>query len=114
MKKILVCGGRDFDDFDLVCKCLDAVNKKYGISLIIHGNANGADLLSSKWATLRKVKQLPFHANWDLYGNKAGPIRNSIMLKEGKPDAVIAFKGGKGTLDMIKKAENNGLIVWRL
>ena len=33
------------------------------------------------------------------------------MLNEGCPDVVLAFPGGKGTMDMIKKAEFNGIRV---
>lgn len=31
------------------------------------------------------------------YGKAAGAIRNQQMLDEGKPDLVVAFKGGRGT-----------------
>jgi predicted Rossmann-fold nucleotide-binding protein len=33
------------------------------------------------------------------------------MLAEGRPDAVIAFPGGKGTADMVRKARAAGLPV---
>ena len=34
-----------------------------------------------------------------------------IMLDEGKPDLVVAFPGGRGTADMIRKAEGAGVPV---
>jgi hypothetical protein len=33
------------------------------------------------------------------------------MLDEGKPDLVIAFPGGRGTADMVKKARRAGVEV---
>lgn len=33
------------------------------------------------------------------------------MLKEGKPDLVIAFPGGNGTKDMVTKARKAGIEV---
>jgi hypothetical protein len=50
------------------------------------------------------VPVIEFPANWKVYGRAAGPIRNMKMLLEGKPDLVVAFPGGIGTADMVKKA----------
>ena len=36
------------------------------------------------------------------------------MLKEGQPDAVVAFPGGSGTNHMITIAEKEGLIVLKV
>jgi hypothetical protein len=52
-----------------------------------------------------------YEADWESHGRAAGPIRNAKMLIEGKPDYVIAFPGGYGTLDMKKKAIKAGLEV---
>ena len=49
-----------------------------------------------------------FPAQWTLHGLSAGHIRNSEMLKEGKPDLVIAFhndlSSSKGTKNMVEKS----------
>jgi hypothetical protein len=31
------------------------------------------------------------------------------MLNEGKPDLVVAFPGGRGTADMVKRARAAGI-----
>lgn len=46
--------------------------------------------------------------------NAAGPIRNQHMLDIGKPDVVLAFPGGRGTEDMIRRAEKAGVPVKRI
>jgi hypothetical protein len=103
--KVLVCGGRDFDNASWLFRTLDCYHAKYTFTQLIHGGATGADFLASLWAVENQVKARAFEANWALYGQRAGPLRNTKMLVEGKPDLVIAFPGGAGTADMVKKAK---------
>jgi hypothetical protein len=35
------------------------------------------------------------------------------MIDEGCPDKIVAFPGGKGTADMIRRAEAAQIPVWR-
>ena len=44
-------------------------------------------------------------------GKRAGPLRNQRMLDEGKPDLVVAFPGGGGTKDMVRRAVKAGVSV---
>lgn len=108
--RILVCGGRDFKDRDLMVKALKDYERQSNIT-IIHGAASGADSMAHAWATAFKHKIESFPADWKQYGKRAGYIRNSQMLKEGKPDLVVAFPGGKGTQMMINLAEAAGVPV---
>lgn len=103
--KVLVCGGRDFADADLLEEVLDGVHDgEEKISLVVHGGCSGADTLAGKWAKRRGVKCVEVKAHWFIYGRRAGPIRNQKMLDEYKPDCVFAFPGGGGTQDMIDRA----------
>lgn len=97
--KVLVCGGREFQDYAAVCSVLE----RYEISLIIHGDARGADSLAKRYAIERGIPHLPFPADWQTHGRAAGPIRNKEMLRQN-PDIVIAFPGGRGTDNMCKQA----------
>jgi hypothetical protein len=108
--KILVCGGRDYNNKEHLYHVLDKANYDGDIE-ICHGGANGADNLAEKWATDRQVNVTVFPANWAL-GRVAGPIRNQKMLETFKPDMVIAFPGGRGTADMIRKARKAGVPVY--
>jgi hypothetical protein len=101
IKRILVCGGRDFDDAELLFAVLDALPQPL---IIIHGAARGADTLAGDWAISRGQQQMPFPARWAEYGRAAGIYRNIEMLEQGEPDAVIAFEGGRGTAHMIAAA----------
>lgn len=111
---ILICGGRDFADYNLFTAKL--CNYQEAMSSIISGGASGADSLAERyaanWATpIRVIKP-----DWKKDGKAAGFIRNQKMI-DMKPDAVIAFWDGKsrGTADTInraKKAKITTLIVY--
>jgi hypothetical protein len=96
-----VCGGRDYRDFARLCVLLDLL----GPRVLIEGDAAGADRLAGRWGLNRgDVELLVFPADWQLHGKAAGHIRNAQMLREGKPDMVLAFPGGRGTANMVKQA----------
>ena len=110
--RVLVCGGRDYADRDAVFAALDHLAHRRGVAVVIHGAARGADTLAADWATARNVPALPFPADWKRAGKAAGHIRNQRMLDEGRPDGVVAFPGGTGTADMIRRSKAAGLKVW--
>lgn len=105
--RICVCGGRDYNDASCVASTLTA----HQPSVIIEGGASGADKLSHDWAYRAGVRVETFHANWRAHGRGAGPIRNQRMIDEGKPDMVVAFPGGRGTADMVRRAKAAGIEV---
>lgn len=111
--KLLVCGGRDFTDQERLFRELDKLHKASGIKVVINGGAGGADALSSAWARTNGVERMVFKADWGLHGKAAGPIRNQEMLDVASPDYVVAFPGGRGTADMIRRAINAGIPVYR-
>ena len=110
--RVLVTGGRDYQDSRRVYAVLDKLHAEAGIDRLIEGGANGADRLAREWA--ENVGGVPvdtFEADWEHHGKFAGPMRNARMLAEGRPDLVIAFPGGRGTADMVRKARREGVKV---
>lgn len=103
--KILVCGGRDFTDRDFVFKTLDRVLATRDIEALVHGDARGADRLAGDWAAVWGIEVKAYPAEWDRLGKVAGFIRNQKMLGEELPEVVIAFPGGRGTADMVRRAK---------
>ena len=49
-------------------------------------------------------------AQWGKFGDAAGPIRNAKMLEE-ELDLVVAFPGGAGTADMVRRSKKAGFKV---
>jgi len=102
--RVLICGSRTWTDEDLILAQIFLLPDQ---SIIIHGaHPDGADAIARKWADVLMYEQDPYPADWPRYGNQAGPIRNTRMLKEGKPDLVWAFTHELtgGTADMVSKA----------
>jgi hypothetical protein len=105
-ERLLICGGRNFADESLMHSVLDFRRKP---ELVIHGGASGADTLANEWAEFWGYPIVEFPADRVRFGKRAGPLRNSQMLRDGKPTLVIAFPGGFGTLDMIGQALTAGV-----
>ncbi len=112
--KILVCGDRNWTDYDAVYAALDALDAEAGPVTVISGMARGADTHAANWAAATGRSLLPFPADWKRYGRGAGPVRNQQMLDEG-PDLVLAFHddlaASKGTADMVRRSERAGVEV---
>lgn len=114
MERILVCGGRGFAEQALLFGVLDMEAESAHVFTIIQGGADGADRLARLWCHSRKVRFDNYPADWRSHGRAAGPIRNQTMLAEGKPTKVIAFPGGRGTADMIRRARSAGVPVFEI
>lgn len=107
--RLLVCGGRTYSDRATLFAALDEIHAKTPVDVLIHGGASGADCLAMTWAVARGVWFEEYVAEWNKHGKAAGPIRNQRMLDEGKPDLLVSFTGGKGTLDMVTRAKKAGV-----
>lgn len=109
--RVLVCGGRNFNDTALAYRTLDRVHRERMIGVVIEGDAPGADRIAGYWARRNHIDDLKFKADWKTHGNAAGPIRNARMISEGRPNLVVAFAGGRGTADMVARAKAAGVKV---
>lgn len=116
--KVLVCGSRNYNNWQKIYQVLDAQLAKVGPSLlIISGGASGADTHAREWAVDRRVDHLTLYAKWETEGRKsAGFIRNRRMASK-KPKLVLAFSedfdNSRGTRDMIGVAEKMNIKVKR-
>ncbi len=109
-KTVLVCGGRDYADRDFMREVLTSARDE-GFDQLIHGGASGADELARQVGFSLGFRVVCYSADWVKDGRAAGPIRNQRMLDHGKPDLVIAFPGGRGTADMVRRAKAAGVRV---
>lgn len=104
---LLVCGGRDYNNYERMKTILDHLAP----NAIVHGCAKGADQMAGNYARARGIPEIRVPANWDFYEKPAGVFRNDWMLKFVKVTKVVAFPGGKGTADMVRKAKFEGFDV---
>lgn len=90
--------------------------------VVIEGEASGADTIAREVAFelgIPEDRVLRFPARWDDYPReqrkRAGHDRNTQMLREGKPDLVVAFHvdlmRSRGTINMVRQARAAGVEV---
>ena len=126
--RVLVCGGRDFANAALLESLLDQKHSELDFTVLIHRAAVGADTLAGEWAQSRGIDVASCPAQWSVHDPNwcrcsnsrrphcpsAGARRNAQMLQDAKPDLVIAFPGGNGTADMVRRAEAAGVATCRI
>lgn len=113
---ICITGGRDFEDVDFIVTRLLRLHEMYTFTELITGMARGVDRVGYEFGIELglKIHKYPItKSDWEQYGNSAGPRRNAEMLVQGKPDLVVAFPGGRGTADMIRRSMGAGVPVWK-
>lgn len=123
MLKIIIAGGRDFKDAELLDEIMFNNLKDFDPEeiQIVSGMAGGADKLGYDWAKSYNLDVKEFPANWldfnakpcklkrgssgRLYNVLAGFNRNQQMADYA--DELVAFFDGEssGTKDMIKRAK---------
>lgn len=129
---LLVCGGRGFGrnflylegeawekrkleaekERSFLAKALSEIDQQFGpFTNILHGGAKGADHLAAEWARDHGKNVICVAADWDSLGKAAGPARNQKMLDEHHPEMVVAFSGGKGTMDMLERSLKTDALV---
>lgn len=112
---VLVCGGRDYDDYARIEKIMDMLLAKHGDALeVVHGAATGADLGVQAWCLDREVTYHGYPARWKKLGRPAGMERNRRMAEATAPDACVSFPGGVGTKAMTELMKSKGVPVWEI
>lgn len=130
MKKVIIAGGRDFNDYQTLCETMRTLFSEPVI--IVSGCAAGADALGERYAQEHELMVEKHPADWTnlnaepcriqynsrgAYNGLAGYNRNREMLQSvlENPDTgcLVAFWDGKsaGTRNMITIAKQAGLPV---
>jgi hypothetical protein len=111
--KVVVSGGLDFNDYQLIWDRLDKARAKHPDMVLLHGGSpKGAELIASKWAGARNVPQIAFKPDWTKHGKAAPFRRNDAMLAE-LPIGVLCFPGSGIQANLADKARQAGVPVWR-
>ncbi len=136
--RIIIAGGRDFDDYKLAERSLDefinenlepvpdficSIDGKINMDdfpipspriEIVSGGARGADKIGERIAEHSRIPCKVISADWDQYGRSAGYRRNAEMADyAGSEGGLLAFWDGnsKGTKHMIDTATRKGMVV---
>lgn len=107
--RVLVTGSRDWDDELAIRHALFTLPQD---TVIVHGDAPGADRMAQRLAREFGFADEPHPAKWRTLGKSAGPIRNQEMVDLGA-DICFAFPGPEsvGTWDCVRRAQKAGILV---
>lgn len=111
--RVLVCGSRDWTDWECVqCALIDLEDLGEPIEVIHGACPTGADYYTDIVADALGFHVRRFPADWETHGRRAGILRNLAML-DTEPDRVLAFQrnGSRGTQHTITEARKRGIPV---
>lgn len=109
--KLIICGGRGYILTNEDIAWLDKIHAAHSIKEVISGGAAGADRGGEAWAMMRGIPIRQFRPQWHIFSRAGGPIRNEAMAQYA--DAYVAFPGGSGTADMVRRAKKHYLITFK-
>lgn len=119
--RVIFTGSRDWVGVEAEGAVTDILYTLHGLAEalgqpleVVHGDCpTGADAIVDRWARRRLdhgVKLETYPAQWDVWGKKAGPMRNGRMIADGA-DMVIGFwrNGSRGTGGCLTMAQEEGI-----
>ena len=115
---LAVSGSRHFNNYGQFSKAVDSVLAVIGRpELVISGECRGTDQMAELYCVEKNIPYEIFHAEWDVHGKKAGPLRNALLVKHA--DALIAFtlpdsRGTCGTIRLAREAGMEKVFVFEL
>lgn len=115
--RVVVTGGRHYNDKDFVDHALAHLHATFGIAKLADGKCylGGADDLGYLWAVTHGVPTTRYPVDPGRDGAPwagGGPRRNERMLLAEQPHLVVAFPGGSGTARCKQSARRFGFPVW--
>lgn len=130
--KVIMAGSRNWRDTDPVVRLLEFL---YARSIgagagaaperleLIHGAGRGVDQIVHTWALRSIGKGMAvtvsrYPAQWQQFGNRAGPLRNQKMVGENSDaDLCVGLKTGpisRGTDNCLKFAREAHIPTWEI
>lgn len=108
--RLAVCGGPDYSRRDFVFECLDRAHRKANITTLLREDEKGASAFAGAWAVARLVGSTTYAKARRIPG---APDPIELIFGVGKPEALVAFPGGEREEEIVNRALQAGLKVWR-
>lgn len=110
---ILVTGSRDYDNLLIPTAVLSGLTAGMAAVHVTHGAARGLDSIARDIARVnadRGWSEEGFPANWKMFRDSAGPLRNARMLEGRTYQVCVGFPlfASVGTWDMLTRAHQAG------
>lgn len=114
---VAITGGRKHKVTQAELDAFDELLRELHADVVVHGAAPGVDTdvaAHVKRMRPRSIRVYGYPVDEALDGKwpAAGCIRNGRMLKESRAQKLVAFRGGSGTADCVRRAMVRGLPIW--
>jgi len=108
--RVIIAGSRTITDPLELEKAIKLSG--FDITEVFSGGAMGPDSLGEAWANKNRIPVRFYCPDWDTFGKKAGPIRNSLMAADAEALILVWDGLSKGSKDMLNKANAKDLKVY--
>lgn len=107
--RVLICGDRNWNDTRHIEQFIESLPPT---TTIVEGDCRGADRISGYYARKHGLTVEAHPAQWNLYGLRAGYLRNLEMIQSGV-DIVIVFHNdlahSRGTIITVNLAKQRNI-----
>lgn len=116
--RVAVGGGRLRADNRLVRSVLGKLLKDFWgpDTVVIEGDAKGYDRLAGAWARRNHLTNIKVRIDPEIDGwrDDAPRRRNQRVIDQEHPELFVAFDGGPGTRDMMRRCLRHGVIIYEV
>lgn len=105
--RVIIAGSRFGVSYSDVVKAMH--ESGFQPSIVLCGEACGADKLGKIWANSRNIPVISYPALWDVHGRKAGILRNIKMVDNADALVAVWSNNSTGTKHVIEYATKKGL-----
>ncbi|WP_141733238.1 SLOG family protein [Oligoflexus tunisiensis] len=110
--KIIVCGSQDFQNKQLLSKTLREYTQRHKVSIIVLGQAHGAETMAAEWAMQNNVRLSIVPTNRKMQAVEATEDRNKRIVESNRDAAaVLHFMGCETSEDLCQRALRNNIVV---
>ena len=96
--RVVITGSRSWTDYRTIYQALLKLKNRTSLPVeVIQGCARGADQLAERAAVELNLSCIPYPADWNRYGKRAGVLRNLAMLST-QPQLILGFLDTSGNL----------------
>lgn len=110
--RVIIAGTRTIHNKELVYAAIK--NSGFDITCVLCGGARGVDLIGKEYALEHRLPVEMYLADWNKFGNKAGPLRNMEMAKNANALILVWDGSSKGSLSMLTEARHKGLKIFEM
>jgi len=90
--RALICSGPNWNDEETVIDALDLINDIHEFSFVFWDEAESVSEFVDNWCEFQDVSKYSYPVNLESYELESPLSRSELIIRESRPDLVIAFR----------------------